>query len=315
MSDREFSAFGEEAFIAPVDSQTVGAFWVGERDFGSFSLETGVRLETVSHEPSDPLLPDTDFDTWSTSLGLIVPLSNEWRATLQADYSSRAPVGEELYADGPHLATRSFEIGNPALDEESALNLAATLGYSGDSWMLSATLYHIDYSDYIYQFDTGTEVEELPAFQYAQADAAFTGFEAEAEVLVGSWGTAELRVNAMFDTIIAELDVIGNDNLPRLPPSRVGAGLSLSMGSLDASIDYLRVAEQSDTAAAELPTDAYDDVRVYLGTDIGWNDQELTLFLQGSNLTDDEQRNHTSFIKDLAPAPGRTLEVGIRLRF
>ena len=274
-----------------------------------------MRLEHVAHKPSAAALPDTDFDTWSLSLGLVVPLSSEWRATLQADYSSRAPVGEVLYSDGPHLATQSFELGNPALDEESALNLAATLGYTGDSWTLSTTLYHIDYGDYIYQFDTGIAVDELPAFQYAQADAAFTGFEAQAELLVGSWEAAELSVNAMFDTIFAELDVSGNDNLPRLPPSRVGAGLSLSIGDLDASIDYLRVAEQSDTAAAEFPTGAYDDVRAYLGTDISWKDQEITLFLQGSNLTDAEQRNHTSFIKDLAPAPGRTLEVGIRLRF
>jgi iron complex outermembrane recepter protein len=39
------------------------------------------------------------------------------------------------------------------------------------------------------------------------------------------------------------------------------------------------------------------------------------VFVQGRNLTDDEQRQHSSFIKDLAPMPGRTIEAGLRARF
>jgi iron complex outermembrane receptor protein len=45
---------------------------------------------------------------------------------------------------------------------------------------------------------------------------------------------------------------------------------------------------------------------------IDFQNSQLELFLNGNNLTDEEQRLHTSFIKDLAPQPGRTIEFGIR---
>ena len=151
--------------------------------------------------------------------------------------------------------------------------------------------------------------------QYAQADAIFTGFEAKASLQVLAWESGNLAVNAMFDTIVAELDIAGNDNPPRLPPARFGAGFSGSAGILDFSLDYLVAAEQSDNATFELETEEYDDLRAYLGTTLDLSDAEVTLFLQGRNLTDDEQRKHTSFIKDLAPAPGRTVEVGVRAYF
>ncbi|MDZ7670923.1 MAG: hypothetical protein U5Q16_16430 [Gammaproteobacteria bacterium] len=83
-----------------------------------------------------------------------------------------------------------------------------------------------------------------------------------------------------------------------------------------ASVDYLRAREKDSVAGFELPTEAYNDVRAYLGADFGLGkDASLTVFLQGRNLTDDEQRQHSSFIKDLAPQPGRTVEAGIRARF
>jgi iron complex outermembrane receptor protein len=82
-----------------------------------------------------------------------------------------------------------------------------------------------------------------------------------------------------------------------------------------ATLDWLHAADQNDVAPLELPTDGYDDLSAWIGVDLAVVDTTLTLFLRASNLTDEEQRQHTSFIKDLAPAPGRTLEAGARLKF
>ena len=112
------------------------------------------------------------------------------------------------------------------------------------------------------------------------------------------------------------MDVSGNQHLPRTPPSRYGLGLEAEWGRFSGSIDYLRVDEQLDTAASELATDAYNDLSAYAAFKHTLTDTaSLTGFLQGKNLTNDEQRAHTSFIKDLAPAPARTIEVGFRLAF
>ena len=122
-------------------------------------------------------------------------------------------------------------------------------------------------------------------------------------------------MNAFFDTVSADLDVSGNDNLAQIPPERVGVGVDLAWGGFDASVDFIHAFKQHDVAEFELVTDPYDDLRAYLGWHGKWGGTGVTVYLQGRNLTDDEQRRHTSIIKDLAPSPGRTIEAGVRVRF
>jgi len=119
----------------------------------------------------------------------------------------------------------------------------------------------------------------------------------------------------LFDVVDAELSVSGNDNLPRIPPLRYGAGLEFRQGIVVASIDYAHSAAQKDVAPLELRTSSYDDLRAYLGAEFDLGGATLAAFIVGKNLTDDEQRAHASFIKEFAPAPGRSVEAGLRLQF
>lgn len=312
--DRDFSAVGEEAFIAPVDTRSLGAFWVGERQFDGFELEAGARLEQVDIDPSEG--SSQDFTGYAASLGIVVPAGDYWSVGLLADFSARAPIAEELFSNGPHLATSAFEIGNPDLDEEKALSVSANLRYAGELWFFNGTLYYNAFSDFIFESPTGAEEDGLPVFVFRQEDADFFGFDAELRRTLTAWDNGSLEASAMFDTVSAELDVSGNDKLPRIPPTRYGLGLAATWGPVRASVDYLRAREKDSVADFELPTEAYDDVRAYLGADFGLGrEAKLTVFVQGRNLTDDDQRQHSSFIKDLAPQPGRTVEAGIRARF
>ncbi len=311
--DREFSVVAEEAYTLPVDTRSLGLFWVGERSFSAAQLEAGARYDRVKHKPVTG--GSNTFSGLSASLGAIVPLGDIWRARLLADYSVRAPVGEELYSNGPHFATRSFEIGDPDLDEEKAVNLSASLDARGERWLMRGTVYFTEFSDFVFQRATGEEEDELDVRQFSQADATFVGAELEAAATVALWQEGSLEVNAFYDIVSAELDVSGNDNLPRIPPQRAGLGFSLDWASLDVDIDYARAFKQNDVAEFELETDAYDDLRAYIGWSGVWDDTTVTVFVQGRNLTDDEQRLHTSIVKDLVPQPGRTIEAGLRVAF
>ncbi|MFU8817642.1 MAG: TonB-dependent receptor [Pseudomonadales bacterium] len=313
-TDRDFSAVGEEAFIAPVQTQALGAFWVGERNFERFELEAGLRLEGVEVDSSTG--GSKSFTSYAASLGIVMPLAERWSLGLLSDYSARAPIAEELFSDGPHLATGAFEIGNPDLDEEKALSLSANLRYAGDDWLFNSTVYYNRFSDFIYETPTGEVEDGLPVFVFRQADADFIGLDVEVRGTVATWDHAALEISAQFDTVAAELDIAGNDNVPRLPPTRYGLGLGGHWGIVRASVDHLWVERQSDVADFELPTRSYRDLRAYVAADFGLGaDAALTVFVQGSNLTNDDQRQHSSFIKDFAPQPGRTVEAGIRARF
>ncbi len=312
--DRSFTAVGEEAFTPPVDTRTLGVFWVGERDIGSLELEAGVRLDRVEHEPPSGV-GARDFTGASASAGLVAPLNTTWEATFLLDYSTRAPVGEELYSAGSHLATLSFELGNPDLDEERALNLSASLGGGTERWSVLASLYFMAFADFINLVATGEEHDTLAVRRFSQADTTFTGLELEATLTFDDFLTGELEVGAFFDTVSAELDVSGNDRLHQMPPDRVGFLVKFTAARLTANLDLVHAFEQDETGDFELPSDAYDDLRARVGWEIDRGDATFELYLQGRNLTDDEQRKHTSIVKDMVPEPGRTIEGGVRIQF
>jgi len=316
LSDREFSAIGEEAFVPPVDSETFGLFWVGQRALGSLELETGVRFEQVDHSPSAQGLPDLSFDSFSASLGLLGSLNESLTLSGMLDLSSRAPTAEELYSNGPHLATNAFEIGDPNLNEEDVAALTLSAGYANERIELDSSIYTMQFENYIYEIGTGEEMDELPVFRWQQGDATFTGANLKGLVHLAAVGGGDLDVNFLFDVVRGRLDNgTANRNLPRIPAGRSSIGFSWKNDSWETSIDYLRVNNQRRVAGFELPTDSYDDLSLFIQRKLDWDGNEVNVFLHGRNLTDDEQRHHGSIVKDFAPAPGRRWEVGIRLDF
>ena len=313
ISAREYSALGEEAFVQPVDTDSIGIFYVGQRNFGGLSVEGGLRFEDVEHDPTTAR--KQSFDIAAASVGFIYPLSDEWTLTGQFDHSDRAPIAEELYSNGPHLATQSFELGDESLDEEVATNISLGLSYQSETLDVSLSIYESQFDDFIYQSNTGLEEDELPLLQWTQSDATFDGFEIEADWLARSWTDGSLSLNAMYEMTNAELDRGVQRDLPRVPPERWRLRATLTHGDFTARLSYTDVDDQDDVAPNELETEGYEDLRLYLGYNIEYEGSQIEIFLTGRNLTDDEQRYHTSFIKDFAPEPGRTVEAGIRVQW
>ena len=311
-SGRDYSIVGEEAFVPPTQSDSFAAFWVGQFAFEGLDMDAGIRLGRVSHESS--LHSSEDFTPWSASVGVFIPTESEWQLGFRADISSRAPVIEELFSNGPHLATQSFEVGDPGLGAERATNLSATLSRSTERFSVHATAYRNGFANFVYQYWTGEEEDELPVAAYTQDDASFVGLDLALEYKVLEFDGGDVSLRLIYDLVDAELDISGNGNMPRLPPSRIGLGIDGNWGDLTASLNYRRMGDSDDVAVNELATDGWADVRAYVGYRLPAA-QGLEIFLQGRNLTDEEQREHVSAIKDLAPLPGRTLELGVRVRF
>ena len=311
-SGRDYSIDGEEAFVPPTQSDSFAAFWVGQFALDGVDVDAGIRLGRVTHDSQ--VHSSEDFAPWSASVGVFIPTESEWQLGFRADISSRAPVIEELFSNGPHLATQSFEVGDPGLGAERATNLSATLSRNTERFAFHATAYRNGFANFIYQQWTGEEEDELPVAVYVQDDASFVGLDLAVEYKWLEFANGEVSLRLMYDLVDAELDISGNGNMPRLPPSRIGLGIDGDWGDLTTSLDYRRMADSDDVAVNELPTDGWTDVRAYIGYRLPAA-EGLEVFLQGRNLTDEEQREHVSAIKDLAPLPGRTLEAGVRIRF
>ena len=321
LTDRDFSAIGEEAFVPPVDTQSAGFFWVGERKFGDFSVELGSRLEEVEHEVSAETLAaqggsgstDFSFTNSSFSIGGLYQASEANQVSLLLDYTERAPTAEELFSNGPHLATQTFDIGDLSLDEERGASISLAWAYDTDLLDIRASVYHNDFTDFIFQENTGFIEDGLPVFVYRQLDADFTGIDFELGVHLIDVGGGEVDLIFTADEVSVSLD--GAGELPRIPSGRVGVALDWHSDSWQAKLSYVRQSAQNDTAALELPTESYDNLNLRLSKTWEVATGELGLFFHGKNLTDDEQREHVSFVKDFAPLPGRRFEVGVRYQF
>ena len=311
--DRDFSAVGEEAFVIPVDKQTVALFAYQSRQTGDLLLDLGARLENVDYEPSAGR--DADFTVGSFSAGALFAATDRLDLGLQVDVASRAPEIEELYAGGAHLATQTFEIGDAGLDEEIAVNVSGSLHAHYDAFDLVFNVYLTDFSDFIYLQDTGLEEDELPVRQWVQDDARLVGAEFELTVPVLR-GEMPVNLRFMGDTVRAELDDAppgGTEELPRIPASRLGASVDFVSGRFEGELGVMRVFRQDEVAAFENATDAYTDVDLHVGWHLDLERSHVELYVRGRNLLDVEQRLHTSFLKETAPLPGRALEAGIRV--
>ena len=309
LRDRDFSAVGEEAFVPPTNTTQYAAFTFHEFDRGDWHFEGAARLELTDQQdvPGDTR---RDFTALSLSAGADVHLSNAVRAGGSVYRTERAPSTEELFSNGPHLATDQFELGNPALGLETATGAELAIRHREPGHGVVLNLFYTSYDDYVYERETGLEEDGLPVFRFVGEDAEFYGFELQGEVDLAERGGWLFTLDGLAEYVRATLDEGGD--LPRIPPLSILAGLEADNGpvSLRAEIDWAD--EQRKRSAFELPTDSYALVNLSLG----WQFSEAVGVRVGiDNLFDVEARQHASFLKDEVPLPGQNLKVALRGRF
>ncbi len=308
---RDFSAIGDEAFVPPSISRDLGLFVLQERDFGDFKLELGARHDRVSVDPENGAT--VDRNATSLAVGGLWHFSDVMHLSLNLDRAERAPTAEELFSDGSHVATQSYEIGNAGLDVETSTSAEIGLHLHQGRFEGKASVYRSSYSNYIYLEDTGAVQDDLPVRAWVQGDATFTGWELEGSVDLFENASGLWQLRLFADAVDAKLD--GGGRLPRIAPGRVGADLNWSLDAWRARVGAVRVADQDDVAELESPTEGY--TRVDAGLAYHWDvgSAGWEAFFEGRNLTDQEARVHTSYLKDFAPLPGRNLAVGLRVAF
>ncbi|HYG63180.1 MAG TPA: TonB-dependent receptor, partial [Thermoanaerobaculia bacterium] len=228
--------------------------------------------------------------------------------------SNKLPNAEELFSNGPHLATNAFEVGNPALDEETSLGLDLTLRKTTGRLTGELTLFSNRFDDFIFERATGEEEDELPVFQYVQRDAEFRGAELTGVLEVFHAEPYHVDLEFGADFVRAELRDTG-EPLPRIPPRRFRLGVHYRGEKLDALIEGQRVSQQDRVAAFETPTEGHTLLNASVGYRIFTSRAVYDLLLRGTNLTDEEARNHVSFLKDRVPQPGRDIGLALRVGF
>ena len=337
ISDRDFGASGEEAFIPPSETFSRGVYWLEETELALGNLELGLRFDQQEISLTGQ---EIDHSTVNAGASWFFPINQQQRLSLVLAHSERAPAAEELLSNGVHIATSSFEVGQRNLDTESANSLEITWVLSdADNSQFNARVsaYHNQFQRYIYLQDSGlafshdleedglqgidacsadladfdNSAEELAesvgCFTYQQRDASFSGIELET-----SWSLSDTqRVELQGDIVRGRFDQGANRDIPRLPPAKVRASWVYENDHWHAAINLTHATAQTRAGQNQLPTDRYTK----LDGSLSYQQDNWSIFLKGQNLTDQTVRNATSFLRDIAPEAGRNLTVGVRYRF
>ncbi|KQH74296.1 TonB-dependent receptor [Xylella fastidiosa subsp. sandyi] len=312
-----FQALGEESFVPKTNNKSIGVFGLAHNTFGLFQAEFGARGDQVKYDTDNGVT--RNYHPGSFSFSGDLALSKQWRLTLNVDHAERAPVEEELFAKGPHIATLAYEVGRADMNKEKANQAELGLVFRNDWSDAKVSTYYSRYGNFIYLVDTGSTwfwddgQRDLPVRQWSQANAIFHGIEGEATFHLakntsGSW---DLRV--FGDAVRGRLKDGGN--LPRIVPARYGAELRWEDVGWRTSLGAKRYEKQNRVAVNETPTAGYTMVDAHLAYHIDVDNIAWEVFFDGNNLTNCDARVHTSFLKDDVMLAGRNYTVGLRMFF
>lgn len=345
-SHGEIGTAGEAGnLLAPAETTMTAAYLFEDlRLSPSLALQAAGRIESVHIDgtaatfpaglvppPDEPeLSPATrDFAPKSASLGLRQDLPLAFALFASGRYVERAPHAAELFSKGAHDAPRTFEIGDPDLAPEAAATAEIGIRRTIGRLRLEASAYYTRYAGFIFKQLTGIKCGEdfascgapdgeFDQVRYAQRDAAFRGVQAAAQYdLASLWG-GTLGVEGQYDVVRATFT--GGENVPRIPPQRLGVGLFWRDARWLARINLLHAFAQNHPGLNETPTAGYDLLRAELSYTVTLDPRvaglrEATFTLAGDNLLDDEVRNAVSIRKDEVLEPGRSVKIIGTVRF
>jgi iron complex outermembrane receptor protein len=309
-----FEALGDEAFVPSVNTQSKALYIYEELPLDQLKLSFGGRIEHVALNAGafkDNSAKNNSFNPASYAFGGLYTFNSNWSLATNLSHNERAPSYFELYANGAHLATGQYEIGNPNFDKERSNGVDAQMRWKDGKNSFNFGAYYTRFSSFLGLLGTGDidAESELPIAQFSSFAATFKGLEAD-----GRFNIADNLDLTLRGDYVRATNRDNGDPLPRIAPLRLGAGLHYQKNSFGARMDVLHAFKQDRTSENELVTDSYTNlsaiVTYKLPTKLG-----LEVYAKANNLLDQEIREHTSFLKDIALQAGRSLLLGLRADF
>ncbi|MCU6434990.1 TonB-dependent receptor [Undibacterium sp. Jales W-56] len=312
---------GRSDTVPTTKSASFALFAVEQKAFGDVMASAGARIENVKRDPAAQFqLPGRSFNIGSASAGGLWQFTPGYGIGATLSMAQRAPSTEELYSNGPHESTATYDIGSNALKKESSRNLELSAQKTTGlvRWKINAFLNKV--SNYVYGHSDGTKVTaegnpdinaEFTRRYWSQASATIRGGEAELSYNQHGEGWS---ARAFADTSRGTLDDAGN--LPLQPATRFGADLNYKMGPWNGGFNVLRAQSQDRLASFEnYVTPGYTKLDASLTYTHAYNNSQLTWFLLAKNLLNQDIRLATSVLKESVPQPGRGVVAGVRVMF
>jgi len=318
---------GAEASMNPAENEEFTLGYYLSNDVGIFHFDLGLRHDrlrrkgSVNHRADDHEeveYSDRDINNTSFAMSFTSNINDSFKVNLGISSLERSPSSVALYMNGPHLATRRFEVGNVNLGTERSNNIDLTFAYEKSGLFGAITFFKYDVGRYIYlQDQTEENYDEhyagLALANYLQQDAQLDGYELELGKVI-ELARGDVSFSFGRDSVTGEFKT-GN-KIPRMVPSRNIYSISYFESDIEIKLDLKVVEKQEDVGVNETSTGGYKMLDFKLRKTINFNvTNELNISFFATNLLDEIARNHTSFVKDDVPLPGTNYGVNFNLIF
>ena len=332
-SESKFSAAGSEhhgTFVPNAKTDSKAVFVFEELSFApGKAVNAGFRYEDVKvqslggvggHE-GEFAVDSKKFKPFSLALGYRQDVGSGWTATSGLSYTERAPTFYELYADGEHHATGTYEEGNSNNKKEKGTTLELGMKFKTPTTRANFSAYVTEFSNFIGLLKEGEHVDDghsMPKYKFTGIKARLYGLEADGRfpLATGLFGKAsQLNVDWKADCARGENRTTGGA-LPRIAPFRLSSALVYSEGKYSSQIDVQYAARQNRYADDLGATPSYTMFGLGASYKTAVSGMKSAyLFLRVHNLTNVEARNASSVLRDMAPAGARAIKVGLRGNF
>ncbi|MEL7834224.1 TonB-dependent receptor [Fodinibius sp. Rm-B-1B1-1] len=312
------------------DSYSFSGFFIEEKDIGSLHLEVGARLDHTTAIPDvenesiqGRPIRDRNFTALASSANIVYDLGGGFFTGANIIHSFRPPSQEELFSQGPHLASYSYEVGNPDLDPERGLGKELYFRYRSSNARAELTFFHNGFNNYNYARNTGEpspQDRSLYIYQFTGTQAVLQGIEFSSQLKVfENWALSTSMSythgkRKLFDTEQQNSDSEWNP-LPMIPPLKGNVEVSYNNSGLKIGAKSKWAAEQNRTGEFETSTDSYAIFNLFGQYRFQKWDLMHTLSLNANNIFNTTYRNHLSRIKEIYPEPGRNISLLYRMYF
>lgn len=300
---------GEESlFAGPSTTDKWSLFALEHTQWNDVHFEVAARFDQQKIDIDSPQ-KNYDDHAFSYSGAANWAFAPNYKLSFVASHQERMPLAQELYANGKHLATNTYELGNQNLSTEKSNNLELGFHYDADKLNYHVHVFHNWFDDYIYA-RTLDRFENFRLVEYTQDQARFYGVEGELSYQLSPRYTATV----FGDYVRAKIETEGN--APRIPGGRLGTRVSADFGDgFSGLAEYFHVFKQDKFAAFENETAGYNMVNLGLAYAArASNRTDYRVYVKANNLLDETVYNHASFLSNL-PQVGRNFTVGVDFSF
>ena len=319
---------GSRFFVPNFRTQNIAVYSIHNYNVNNWMFDAGARfdyrhLRTYRNKSDSITAANRAWGNASGTLGATYKITPNFKWLINGAYAWRAPQVNELYVNGLHHGTSSFEIGNANLRSEKAFNISTQLKYQTDSsWQFDLSMYNNFIHDFINLIPSVPATLTLrgayPTFRYVQRNAVLRGIDLSVHKTLNRSFMAGAKTALLWAK-----NSDAKEWIIQMPSNRIEGDITYSFANKilpNAAIElrYMHIMEQTRVPVSIAdyipPPNAYSLLNLDFSSDVAVGQQQISVGLTVVNLLNQTYRDYMNRFRYFNDEPGRSINLRIKLK-